>query len=217
VGWRLPQHEDNKIVIGFWITVLCVGLAHSGIDPHTVAAWSFDDVKEGIVKDISGNGRDGVLKNEAQWSRKGKFGGAIEFDGVESNVEIPHNETLNLEAFSIEAWVNCTIGANQAILHKQGLGVGTERNYILNIRPEGFLRGSFSSEGVQHNFDSQIFLKSDIWYHVAATYDGKVGWIYVNGKLDGETELNLKPDFTDAPLLLGADSSERETNCPLLL
>jgi hypothetical protein len=189
--------------MAFIILFLSIGLAYGVVDPHTVAAWTFDELEGDVVRDVSGNGHDGVLKDGAKWSREGKFGGAIEFDGVEACVEVPHDDDLNLEAFSIEAWVKCTPGANQAILHKQGPGNASERNYILNIRPEGFLRGSFSSGGVQHNFDGKILLKAGKWYHVAATYDGKVGRIYVNGELDAETELNLKLEPNDAPLLIG--------------
>jgi hypothetical protein len=177
-------------------------LVYAGIDPHTVAAWTFDEEQGNFAEDVSGNGHDGELLDGAEWSKDGKFGGAIEFDGVESSVEIPYTEDLDLEAFTIEAWVNCIPGALQAVLHKQGAN-SDDRNYILNIRSEGFLRGSFSSGGTQYNFDGPTFLQPDEWYHVAATYDGKVGRIYVNGELDAETDLSVTPDTNDASLLLG--------------
>ena len=122
---------------------------------------------------------------------------------MEAHVEIPYDDDLNLEAFTIEAWVNVTVGANQAIMHKQGEDNSSNRNYILNIRPEGFLRGSFSSGGTQHDFDGPTLLESGRWYHVAATYDGEVGMIYVDGKLDAETQISLPLEPNDVPLLLG--------------
>jgi hypothetical protein len=178
-------------------------LVHAGIDPHTVAAWTFDEGQGKFVEDVSGNGHHGELLDGADWSEDGKFSGAVEFDGIEACVEVPHSDDLNLEAFSIEAWVNCVPGSNQAILHKQGEGNATNRNYILNIRPEGFLRGSFSSGGAQHDFDGPTILESNRWYYVAATYDGKAGKIYVDGELDSKTEIDLTLEPNDAPLLLG--------------
>ena len=171
-------------VIGlfFHIDTACVGN-----DPHIVAAWTFDESQGDTVIDISGNGHNGNLLDGAERSDAGKIGGALKFDGVEACVEIPHDDGLNLEASTIEAWVNVTVGANQAIMQKQGAGGSSERNYILNIRPEGFLRGSFGSGGAQHNFDGPAILESGRWYHVAATYDGEVGKIYVDGELDAET------------------------------
>jgi hypothetical protein len=176
---------------------------HAGIDPHTVAAWNFDEGQGKFAEDVSGNGHHGELLDGADWSKDGKFSGAVEFDGIEACVEVPHSDDLSLEAFSIEAWVNCVPGSNQAILHKQGEDNAANRNYILNIRPEGFLRGSFSSGGTQYNFDGPTILESNRWYHVAATYDGKVGKIYVDGELDSETEIGLSLEPNNAPLLLG--------------
>jgi hypothetical protein len=183
--------------------LLYIPSIYAEIDPHTVAAWAFDEGEGDIAEDVSGNGHDGELLDGAEWSKDGKFGGAIKFDGVEAHVEIPHADDLNLESFTIEAWVNCIPGANQAIMQKQGAGGSSERNYILNIRPEGFLRGSFSSGGTQYNFDGPTLLEAGKWYHIAATYDGKVGRIYVDGELDAETQIDLPLEPNDAPLLLG--------------
>lgn len=194
---------DLLSVLAIISLFLCMDLAYAGVDPHTVAAWTFDEGQGRITRDVSGHDHDGELFDGAGWSKDGKFGGAIEFDGVESCVEIPHDDDLNLEAFTIEAWINCVPGANQAIMQKQGAGGSSERNYILNIRPEGFLRGSFSAGGTQHDFDGPTLLEANKWYHVAATYDGKVGRIYVNGELDSETKLDFALEPNDAPLLLG--------------
>ena len=182
--------------------LLCMDSVYAKVDQHTVAAWTFDEGQGNFTEDVSGNGHDGELLAGAEWSKDGKFGDAIQFDGIDAYVEIPHAEDLNLEAFTIEAWVNCTPGANQAIMQKQGAS-SNDRNYILNIRPEGFLRGSFSSGGTQYNFDGPTLLQAGEWYHVAATYDGEVGRIYVNGELDGETNLDFTLEPNDAPLLLG--------------
>ncbi len=193
----------SNLVLATVILFLCADSNLAGTDPHTVAAWNFDEGQGDMAEDVSGNGHDGELLNGAKWSKEGKFGGAVEFDGIEAYIEIPHADDLNLEAFTIEAWLNTSPGSNQAILHKQGEGDSSQRNYILNIRPEGFLRGSFSSGGTQYNFDGPTNMQPDRWYHVAAAYDGKVGRIYLYGELEAETELNLTPEPNDAPLLLG--------------
>lgn len=40
---------------------------------------------------------------------EGKFGKALEFDGVESQVVIPHSEDMNFkEGLTVEAWVKPT-------------------------------------------------------------------------------------------------------------
>ena len=63
-------------------------LAASMIDA-LVGYWAFDEGKGDIAKDYSGNKNDGVLKGGPTWVA-GKFGNALEFDGIDDNVEVPN-------------------------------------------------------------------------------------------------------------------------------
>ena len=56
----------------------------AGADPNTVAVWSFEEGQGDQVLDASGNGHHGKIVDGAKWSPNGKFGGAMEFDGVGS-------------------------------------------------------------------------------------------------------------------------------------
>jgi len=175
-------------------------------DIHTVAAWTFDEGKGDITEDVSGNGHDGTLMNGAKWSKEGKIGGCTEFDGVESYVEVPHNDSLNLKAFTIEAWIKVGPKAgNHSIMHKAGPGGNLERNYILNVLVDnnGILRASFTANGAQQNFDGVTGVMDETWHHVAASYDGDVGRIYVDGELDSEIRMGFELEPNDSPLAIG--------------
>ena len=81
-------------LIAFWL-----------IAPHTSAnidsknimgMWLFDEGKGDIATDSSDQGNDGEIHG-AKWV-DGKFGKALEFDGVDNWVEVPHSPTVGFKA-----------------------------------------------------------------------------------------------------------------------
>ena len=79
--------------------------------------WTFEEGEGENVTDLSGNGSDGIFVGDVKWV-EGKFGGGIEFSGVEAqnHVRIGRKgdpETLaalnfkDSEGFSIHAWRIC--------------------------------------------------------------------------------------------------------------
>lgn len=72
--------------ISFAILVLVSGnISYARIDPRTVELLLlFDESKGDVAGDSSGNGRDGAITG-AKWV-DGKFGKALEFDGVDDKV-----------------------------------------------------------------------------------------------------------------------------------
>ncbi len=68
-----------------------------------VAGWSFDEGHGNVAGDATGD-HDGVLRNGPTWIRDGRFGGAIEFDGVDDLVEVPHDPAFLLDALTVALW-----------------------------------------------------------------------------------------------------------------
>ena len=56
--------------------------------------------------DSSGNGHDGILEGDPQWTKDGYFGGALEFDQAGDEVNVPFHADLNQQEFTICAWAN---------------------------------------------------------------------------------------------------------------
>lgn len=92
-----------------------VNVADAKLDEKTIAGmWTFEEGKGEEVKDLSGNGSDGVFVGDLKWA-KGKFGGGLEFNGADTWVKIgTKGDADSLAAldfkeskgFSIHAWVN---------------------------------------------------------------------------------------------------------------
>jgi len=147
-------------------------LAASNID-SLVGYWAFDEEKGDTARDYSGNGNDGVLKGEPKWV-DGKFGNALEFDGVDDNVEVPN--MAGIDAFdegTIELWVKLTVWDDYDNL----FGTQTEANNINVIRLERTWPDSDEltayigdKAGAYKAVTSSMVLKVNIWTHLALTW-----------------------------------------------
>ena len=172
---------------------------------HLVGVWLFDEGKDDIAQDASGNGHDGELMETVSWVEEGRFGSALEFHSGEDMVRVEHSDDLTLQTFTIMAWIKTSsAGTGEALIHKQ---TGSpDRNYILNIRGDDWARASFRSAGADanENCDGTTNVHDDEWHHIAATYDQKNLKVYVDGELDGELSvLGEEPQTNEEPLLFG--------------
>ncbi|HID56645.1 TPA: hypothetical protein EYP37_08960 [Candidatus Poribacteria bacterium] len=81
-----------------------------GFAGEIVGAWVFDEDQGDKIKDISGTGNDGIVHG-AKWTKEGKFGGALEFDGDDDWVEVPNHESLQFPKgtdFTLACWIKIT-------------------------------------------------------------------------------------------------------------
>jgi len=179
-----------------------------------VGMWLFDDGKGDAAKDSSGNGLDGKLINGPEWTKSGKFGGALEFEFAKANnvrVPLPHNDTV-----TVAMWANYKAlpTTNIGLVHVQegdvdnadpgsktiGMWVENSTNLWGRIIPQG--QGNV-------NFPKNKSLDADTWYHIAMVVDADAGEArqYVDaeevGKVNYSGELT-KYDFAN----IGRQGSE---------
>lgn len=183
------------------ILVFSVSVAFS-LDPSVVVGvWTFD--ADGDMSDISGNGHDGEADGNVEWT-VGKFGLAVELDG-NSAIVIEHDDGLNLETFTLVAWVNIPTAPVDwwTIIAKDGW---PDRNYgVFLASGTGLAHHSFSSGGAPDNnmLDAVTPVQAGDWYHVTATYDLEISRLYINGVLDAEASFKVEPNTTDVPVIIG--------------
>ena len=80
--------------------------ASAAVDPTLVGWWWFDEGGGTTAADSSGNKNNGALMNGAPWGT-GKFGKAVQLDGVDDYVQIPHSTTLCVSnEVTVMAWIN---------------------------------------------------------------------------------------------------------------
>ena len=86
-----------------------------------VAAYAFDRGSGTVAADASGNGNAGKIIG-ATWTTRGRFGGALRFDGTGEVVRVPASASLNLRAaMTLSAWIRPSESQSgwRTILHRQ--------------------------------------------------------------------------------------------------
>jgi Concanavalin A-like lectin/glucanases superfamily/Bacterial Ig-like domain/Bacterial Ig domain len=170
--------------------------------PGMVAGYGFDEGTGTTVADNSANGNTGTISG-AGWTSSGRFGSALTFDGFDDLVTIADADMLDLTtAMTLEAWVRPTqMGGYRTVIMKEA---ATALDYALysdtsaarpryQVQVNGQLRGP----------SGPAQLPAGEWTHLAATYDGAVLRLYVNGsQVASETRTGARP-VSNGPLRIG--------------
>ncbi|KPA18019.1 Pentaxin, partial [Candidatus Magnetomorum sp. HK-1] len=129
-------------------------------------------------------------------------GNALVFDGSTEYVEIPYNESLNTEIFTVTVWAKVTggQGAYRSVLTSRGDGTG----YIIYAKDTNvwsFWIGNSSWLSID---GSPVVLNK--WTHLALTCDGSKCNVYIDGIYIGQ--MNALSLNTSYPLRFGAGTTE---------
>src|ERR1043166_9146436 len=158
----------------------------------------------GNAIDVRG-GNNGLLLNGTGFA-EGLVGQAFGFDGIDDVVVVSNAPNLNFNGttpMSVELWVYRTNNSvPQHILGKRaGCGVGGIQ-YQLAFDGSAF---DFCSDSGGVTTPSQLPL--NVWKHIAATFDGVRGILYVDGQpVATNNSFSLGP-VTAAPLKIGGSGS----------
>lgn len=92
------------VFLSFLLVALAFRVAYADIREGLTGHWTFDESQGTTALDSSGNGNDGTVFN-ASWV-DGKMGGALEFNGTDSIVDIPYQPDMTpTVGATISAWV----------------------------------------------------------------------------------------------------------------
>ncbi|RKQ94073.1 all-beta uncharacterized protein [Solirubrobacter pauli] len=157
-----------------------VTLTVAAAPSNLVGAWGFDETSGTSATDASGRGNTGTVDGATR-STAGRFGGALSFDGVNDRVNVPDANVLDLTTgMTLEAWVRpTTIG-------------GAWRTVLIKEQPSDLIYALYaddtSSRPAAHVFTSADrgiagpgTMPTNVWTHLAATYDGSALRVFVNG------------------------------------
>lgn len=174
-------------------------------EKRLIAYWSFDEGQGDKVADLSASGYHGTIANNmraVQWvdGRKGK---ALAFDSTLAKGERDTSGAVVVKDFptdfqhgiTVECWVKMAKDADwqRRVYYLLAFASGTYGpGFILyyNWRNYMFLSGPGGEDASKNKWDARAPVPDlrDQWVHLCATFDGKKGRVYIDGKLLGETQ-----------------------------
>jgi len=114
-------------------------------------------------------------------------GSALQFDGANDVVEVPHDSSLNAFPLTITTWIKTsqTTGSYPGIVTKYEGGVA--QGYAIGL-DQGRISCWYYADGANYLWDGGVgagtrFIADGAWHHVAYVVDTDGGRVYVDGSL----------------------------------
>ena len=176
-------------------------------DSALVSLWHLDEGKGEIIYDFSSNDNVGALFG-ATWC-EGKSGKALNFNGKDNYVEIPHSKSFEgIENFTLRLWFKPNVDLNSKLGGAKERQVLSKKGWTLYIFYDGrgFLGASFQNKEMVHqSMNVYKDYNKDTWYYLAFVYDGSNIFLFENGSPLYSQAAEGIPETENASLRLGAD------------
>lgn len=195
-------------VVGFVALVLS---SRSYAGAGLVAHWTFDEGSNTVAYDSSANSNHAAFVGGTTWTNGRTGGSAVAFDGSSGYLEVltPVMLPITNAPRTVAAWVRW-----------QGEALGHENRYqtIVGYGTPWVNGGTFALErGGDGNLNYLYFtgwnadlrgatastFQTSSWTHVAATFDGSLLRLYLNGQDDGSAIRSLNTALDPAGLRIG--------------
>jgi len=174
----------------------------SAINPDNITGmWLFNEGNGNTAKDSSGNKNDGKINGGVKWV-DGKFGKALEFNGTDAWVEVPHSNTVGFKkgtSFSISLYYNGSqVGGS--LVGKNYEDQSQAKPWYLLWNGGGDKRVSFYLRNTQDQnsrIDSTIDVSDEKWHFIAAIADADTKKIslWIDGKKNVEGPFNTTDGY----------------------
>ena len=146
-----------------------------------VLEMKFDEGSGTMAYDESFNNNDGTLGGDGLgtdlpiWAQ-GKFGGALSFDGTDDYASLSSTNILGSK-WTVGAWVYPANNNVRKFFFSQGYA-------YFDLNASGKFYGYVPTNGTTLNMLSNSTYIANQWYYVSYTFDGALGSLYINGRLD---------------------------------
>lgn len=163
-------------------------------DPDTALLFKLNEGDGTLIHDASSFDNFGTITG-AGWT-DGKYSQGLLLDGINDFIQVPSSPSLALaNVLTLEAWVFPLAELD---------GVGT-----IVVKPDSYIfeateganpkfRGGVWRAGAVSMVTSTSQLQSQLWQHLALTFDGTMLRLYLNGVLDAERTIGAGTIDTNA-------------------
>jgi hypothetical protein len=196
-----------------------------------VAQWKMDECQGAVVRDMTGNGNDGVITiggsgsqttagtcttSSTAWGNgaSGKINSSLKFDGTDDYFQAADSDMLSPSTLSLGMWIKWD-GTRYSS--------GAQKDWASPIAKGQFSSGEYTilmhrdSAGSDTNINFYVggstavsWSNSSVdtnWHHLGITYDGATAKIYFDGVLKKSTSYSGSVGNTTNPLRIGGESA----------
>ncbi len=185
------------------------GTNYTAYDDSLALMFNLDNVSSlgennNHVFDVSGNGNNGTANGDAAPVTGGKYFGAYTFDGAGDYVQATQTDlATGADPRTIMAWINATDTDTIRVPFAYGKSGGTDnyKAFGVYLPPDEVLQfwGAGSAD-----FSTGTTLTTNVWHHVAVTYDGSDVRVYLDAKQVGPTTARIL-DTGNMGFFIGSD------------
>jgi hypothetical protein len=194
------------------VSVIQVGtvVEKPAVDPKGLFLYlSFDKDYGDLTLNRSGDGPDGRLC-AAFWTKNGKFGGGLYFDGQTGHVDLGVEVPLpTWDDYTISVWFLNDGGGDNERGYGQKIFDKTimYHDFYLCVNQKGELVfHTYSGDGGGGLSDASMDYRDGKWHQAVIVKNGTVGKLFVDGALKCRAE-GLRGVVNNGPLLLGYSKS----------
>ena len=172
--------------------------------PELLAHWKLDETSGTTASDSLGS-HDGTLTNGPSWDT-GTIDGALSFDGNNDVVIVADDPALDIQyAITMSAWIRPNATGTQYIMRKAEFNATNGYELSLSTSGKVFFRLNQQSSANTYRIDSTSDYPTDgtSWMHIAASYDGVIQRLYINGVEEASQAASITIGSNNTDLSLG--------------
>ena len=143
----------------------------------------------------------------------GQQDGGAQFDGTDDCVTVPNSQALSPAQITIAVWARHASMNNVSLIARSHL-TGSSNSWqletdLLEMNPLAMTFTAYDGNQNSYTTTPQGTVLLDVWQHIAASYDGDIVRVYLDGVEQASSPHNALM-YDDKPVKIGCDDNDGE-------